>query len=304
MLEIRKGARTVVSDAMKNFVGSLPADRIEQSLDALAEVVKSGAPGEFVGQNLALMWDAGVRLLTPGNANNPVGALLERVSGKPCSLRNVQLSRCSFVFGGKPAQIPRADFQDGTFTDVVFTNSVLADANFSGVILEGVSFKDADLRRANFTGAMLIEVDFTGAIIQDAIFTSLSGCNGIRTIAGVWEDHEALGYFRFNGGKTDAVSPIAVCRHHPGWAIAEKISRKLCEGTARQRRGLVQRGKAARDPVEAERFLDFLLKRKLIEVKPNRKDLVYPTDKCRPVLKPLYEGDRLDPILHEYFGIG
>lgn len=298
-----KSARTKVSDAMQQFARALPLEDIERLLSSLAELVRSGAHGEVLGQYLALLWHAGIRLFLNAKEQDPIGKLMERVGGLPCGLQSIQLSRCSLSFMSKRAQLEHADFRDATFTDVSFTGAKLRRANFAGAILEGVSFKDADLREANFRGAMLIEADLTGSQLEGSIFAGLSGCSSIRTLEGTWEEKEAVGYFHFHGAQTDPIAPIAVCRHHPSWSIAEKIARKLCDGPSRQIRGLTQRGTASRDPEAADEFLQYLIKHSLAEIKLGRNEQVQLTAEGRPVLKAFADGDRLAPVLHEFFGL-
>ena len=298
-----KVAKVKVTDAMQKFARALSVQDLANLLNGLSEMRVSGMSGEVIGQCLAFVWDGGIREALERNESDPVGCLLHRVGGIPCTLRGLQLSRCSFVLGSSTATIKNADFQDATFTDVNFSGANLEQTSFAGAVLEGVSFRDARLRQASFRGAMLIEVDFSNADIEGAIFNGLEGCIGIIVDGERWDGEEALGYFAFNGAKTDPVKPISRCRHHPAWSIAEKISRKLCEGHVRQILGLVQKGTAAKDPREAERFLEYVTRKGLVEVVRGRNDLVRVTEDGRPALKAFYEGSRLDPKLYDFFGL-
>jgi len=133
---------------------------------------------------------------------------------------------------------------NSSMTDIDFSRSNLEGANFNSSLLEGVSFKGANLSGSSFQGALLIEVDFTDANLSDTDFRNIADHTGIRTSTGVHNGEDALGYFAFKGGLTDKVKAIAICKHHPHYSMAEKIARKLSEQTARQIRGLTQRGSA------------------------------------------------------------
>jgi hypothetical protein len=293
--------RIRVTDAMRMFVSSLSDSDHERLLLSLKELITSGNVGEVIGMYLSLMWDAGLRLFQ-GNPD-PVNSLISRISNRPISLSEVAINRISFNYNNISTNLAAVNFMNSSMTDIDFSRSNLEGANFNSSLLEGVSFKGANLSGSSFQGAMLIEVDFTDANLSDTDFHNIADHTGIRTSTGVYNGEDALGYFAFKGGRTDKVKAIAICKHHPHYPVAEKIARKLSEQTARQIRGLTQRGSANKDPKTARDFLDQLISHGIVEEIGGRNALVQSTPQGRTILKAFCDGDRLDPSLYKFFGI-
>lgn len=296
----RLGVRRIrISDAMRLFVVALGEVDRNQLLNAFKELANSDTAGEVVGMYLELTWDAFIRLFSA--QADPVSTFLTHSTGTPIKLNDITVNRVDFSQRQKRTNLERAKFVNASLTDIDFNSCDLAASDFDSCLLEGVSFKGADLTNSNFSNAILIEVDFTDAKLKGANFRSLADHSGIRTATGLHSGEAALGYIAFSGGKTDKISPIAICKHHPNHAIAEKIARKLTEQNARQKRGLTQRGAANKDPKTAKDFLHQLISKGLVEEMGGRSGLVRSTEEGRPILKAFCDNQRLDPSLYEFF---
>ncbi len=291
--------RIQISDAMGLFVLSLPEAERNALLIAAAGLRSAGLPGDVIGLYASLIWEAALRTLH--SERDPLATLISRLFGTPASLSNIALCRINFAKYGEKAKLPGSTFVGGSLTDIDLSGSNLKNADFSDAILEGVSFRDADLSGANFHGAMLIEVDFSRANLVGASFKHLADHSGIGTPYGSFNGNIALGYFSFHGAQTDTIPPIAKYCHHPDYLIAEKIARKLCEQPTRQKRGLTQRGPAAKDPEKARKFLQTLIIHGLVEEFGGREELVRSTDSGRPVLLSFCDGSFMDPALINFF---
>ena len=196
-----------ISDAMRIFGKSLPADRRKALAERLSRVWKDVTVPHGKGQLLALLWD-GVVGLYP-TAVNPAQSTLKIICGEPAQMRDITLTRLDFSHETRPLSLETADFSRSNLSEVRFSGSNLKDANFHGAILENVSFENADLRNADFRNAFILDVNLSDSDVQGTVFTdidkdSISILVEVATAPGkrLLTGEDALGYLRYLGAKT------------------------------------------------------------------------------------------------------
>ena len=273
-----------ITDVMRKFVASIPAEKAQDYLAQLARTWPSRTSQAGAGLILSLLWDMGKHLFA--DTPNPERSFLKKID-PGLDISRIRLKRIVFQKdkGDTDLDLNGINFSYSELTDLSFCSCDLKGANFKYSYLINVLFKDCSLAGANFRDCPMLEIHFTGSELTNADFRGVDteylvvegeGPNGEIQYM---ESMEALGFLKFHGAITDKVAPYFIYCHHSRFYIVEKICRKLTEGKKRQRRGLVQRGAAQRDPKFAERFLDHLQSSGLVE--EDSRGLVYATTRGR-----------------------
>ena len=288
--------RITISDAMRLFVSSCSNQLKRQFLTSFQRIWKNRYGEDAIGQLFTLVWDALIQLYSEND--DPVQMCLSAICSGPIDLSKIEVNRIFFSSPMKPTDVQRAVFSGSTMLSVGFENANVQETDFSSSFLDGVSFSEASLDNANFRSAFIVDADFSGACLQGADFTGIEprdisivvdNDDAFSSPKAHLEGLEALGYLKFNGALTGEVPTYFELKHHPKFAIVEKIIEKLSENTIRQRRGLEQRGAARQDIRFSREFMIHIENSNLIRTPKNRKDLVEVTEKGRDVFRSFLE---------------
>lgn len=294
-----------ISEPMRMFAASLPEGERRSILGKLSDTWRTAGTTAGRGVALSLWWLALERLFERDGGKEQC---LNAVAGRPVDLRGAEISRTTFSSSSAPSALKGLNANEAFLTDVAFVGADLTGAEFGAATLDGVSFQDATLSGANFAGALLSDVVMTGALVNGADFTGVKPNDvslivedvppqpGKRRLTG----REALAYLRYAGAATDSVPDKLVWRMHPSFGVIEKIVEKLREQSQRQRRGLEQRGTAARDVRLARDFVGRLEVLGLIRRVKGRKDIVEMTDAGRDVFGRFIRNDELPNEIRDY----
>ena len=296
-----------ISEAMRFFVASLTEERLvvlARRLQALWNGNTLG--GQAKGQLLSLLWDGIVRL--NAGKNDPRGGALTQIAGTPVILSGTHLSLLRFSSDVEPTNLSAAQCRGAFLDNVDFSGAILRNTDFSEAILEGVGFQSADLQGATFAGACLIDVDVSAADVRKADFSLVQAgdiailvdCSSQPSRRDRLSGPEAFGYLRYNNAITPEVEPAMVWRNHPNYAIVAKILERLAEQATHQRRGLEQRGAAQANTTFASNFVRHLLRKNLVGVQKNRKDLLEVTAIGRARFREFVEAGRIAPEIIEF----
>jgi hypothetical protein len=294
-----------ITEAMMFFASSLPRPELKSYLDSLTAIWIGNDRKIGLGRIVSLLW----RPLSLTTLSEPdrYGALARKLCGNQIDFSEMRLDEIEFSSEEYPADLSNGTFFGSELIAADFSASDLRRANFGGTILDGLVFRDADLRESDFQSAFLFDCEFTAADVRGTNFSKIDP----DTISILVDDNDtgvyrkrlsgdaALGYLRFHGALTPDVPAYSIYMHHPDFDIVEKISRKLSEQKARQRRGLVQRGEARGNVLLARKFIEFIEKNGLTA--PSRSDLVTLNDKGRDMVGSFVNRKVIPALLVEFF---
>ena len=284
-----------ITDAMKTFVGSKPADEIRAAVKRIGTKLRAGQI-HIVGPLMCLLWDGIGKL----DGADSIKTSLSEISDR-CDFSGLAFDRIAFSAASKPLAFPGVKFTNTVISDCSFEAADLTESNFSDATLQAVNFASAKLNRASFVGAVLQDVDFSHADVGDVDVSGMDVNSSIIYDGEHYSGKDGIGLMVFLGAKTGQLDLIYVLQHHPRFEIAQKIARKLVEGGLRQERGLTQRGAARQDTDFARNFLSSLEALNLAASPRGRNDLIEITDTGRHVLGDLAEKRSIDPRLAKLF---
>lgn len=249
-----------VTDAMRRFVVSMPAELLKTLFPRLPDAIVSGA-SRGSGVYVELLWDA--LLYSCKDEVSPHGTALSALTRGAFKFTGLSLRRLVLSEVSVPLSMVTADFRDCELSEVDFSGAALSGVDFTGGALDSCVFIDADVAGASFKRAIIIDCNLTGAQVKGADFREISLSDisiveeggGLDGRVSFLSGQAALGYLRFCGAMTDDVPFYWIVRNHPKFPIIAKICSKLTEQRNRQRRGLVQRGVANADPVLADELI-------------------------------------------------
>jgi hypothetical protein len=299
----------LVSDAMRLFVNSRSQTETGDTLRHLSSSWQKDRTQRGLGTLLSLLWDALLPLFT--GKPDPSRACLTALQGQSVSFQELEINRIRISSELSPTDLSGTDFVNASLIGVDLTSAVLRGSRFIGAVLEDTNLSAADLRECDFAAATLVDVILSDASIQGASFCGIdpsyiSIIVDEPNVAGQrqrLEGHNALGYLRYHGGKTDKLSNAVVLVHHPRFHIVKKVLQRLTEQTLRQRRGLEQRGAAREDVPFARDLLSLLEKQGWLSTPVSRTDLVELTASGREALSTFKTTGEVPRLIEEFLAV-
>lgn len=294
-----------ITDAMRAFVRSQGVDQLKGYAADLARSWASRQDNRWVGQFLVLMWDSLLELAK--EAEHPSREVMSMLSSGVPQLDNVSLSRIALSEVRRPVPLSDVNFHRSELTDVSLAAAELVRANFTECILESVDLSDANLERAVFRDSVLVDLNLARSIVTGADFRGVDADLSIFVEAvdsGVMParltGRAAIGYLRYAGALTDEIDSYWVLRHHPNFAIVEKVCARFSEHSPRQRLGVEQKGVSARNVPFARRFVAHLETWGFVEVRSGRADVLYVTQKGRAAVTQVATSSGLPPEIEKF----
>ncbi|MEV4268406.1 NACHT domain-containing protein [Micromonospora aurantiaca (nom. illeg.)] len=293
--------RVPVTETMRLFVRSMPQARLSSLVASIAENWhnRSALPG--LDQMLSLTWDG---VVATGRRAS-MRELLQAIVGEGLDASGITLSGVSFSADQVGADLTNLNGSHTEFVEVDFSNCGLAGANFADAGFDACVLRGASLKGARFSGAYMLDCDITDVDCNGADFRRFdpdSTAVMVREGESFFLSKEMLlGYLNYKGAQTDSVEPYFVYMHDENFDIASKIIRYLSDETWRQRRGLEQRGVAAKNVAYAKSLVQYLLSCEYIQEKGGRAALVGTTNKGRAALVNFVQNRQIDEVLLEFF---
>jgi len=292
-----------ITDTMRIFAAASGHEEVAEFGRKLAAYwgQRSSHPG--IGRLLTLLWDG----LCPPGGSETRGTCLTNITGRPAALNRLVLSRLTLSSLSEPSDLGGANCADSELYQLDFSGALLQGADFSRSVLEEVKFVGADLSGASMAQVFAIDIDISDAILIGADFRRVKAAD-ISVIGNHpsgdatrrrFEGIDALGYIRRWGALVDRIPIEAVLRHHPSYEIVNKVLDRLAEQSVHQRRGIEQRGAAAKDVPFARALVDQLLRATLLSNPRGNAEFLETTEAGRGAFKRFVETGQLpEPVIN------
>ncbi len=288
-----------VSPVMRTFVASMPDERFDAAITKFGALWQQRRSIANAGTYLALCWDA----IVARNAflNAGIESESDEQHARNLLLDGVTIKSIDFsatIFGGRL----NVNGAGSEFSECVFENLVLDGSNISERVFDSVIFRQVDFSNCNLNSSFFFECEFFDCKFAGAQCIDVELQSTIRIHRGAkttkhLEGEEIIGFFAFEGAKTNRVSDYLRLMHHPRFSIIDKILQKLSEQRNCQLRGLTQRGEAQLDPPFARDFVEMMSQNDWIG---SRQDMVGLTADGRKVVSRFLDSLELDQQIVEF----
>ncbi|MFJ8829202.1 NACHT domain-containing protein [Micromonospora aurantiaca] len=293
--------RIPLTETMRLFVRSMPADRLEELIVSLSATWHSRATLPGLDQVFSLAWQ-GIRRQ---GTDKDVRAVLQRITGLGLDLSHGAFQGLALDSQEKPVDLRGLNGAGSEFVESDFTGSDLSGASFAGAGLDGCILREASVRGANFVGSYMLDCDLTGIDCAGSDFRQLDRDSTAVVVIGdksvYLEKARLTGYLRFWGAQTDEVDLYNVVSNDQNFEIAAKIARHLAADTWCQRRGLEQRGASAKNVSYAKSFVKHLISIGYVQEKRGRADLVGATGPGKTAFINFTNNQQIDEALAGFF---
>jgi hypothetical protein len=286
---------------MRSFIGSLPAEDLQQYTHAVASRWHERRVVRGLDQVLSLLWGG---LARANNSSAGLRRALQKIVGDGLDLSSITLQGIATPPGSEPADLSRGNATRTEFVECDLSSFVMSGMNLQRAVFDACVLRATVLRDAVLTGVFLLDcdltlVDLTGADLRTLDADSTAFFVGQELV--VLSGDSLIGYLRHRGARTDPVDPYHVYRFQNGFDIAEKIFRYLLEGTWRQMRGIVQRGASSRNTPYAKALVEYLLSIGYVVQKYGRRPVVSATSEGRAAFASFLNDNKIDQKLERFF---
>ncbi|TDX64313.1 restriction endonuclease [Methylosinus sp. sav-2] len=255
-----------ISEPMKSFVASMDRSVIESCINSITAVWPYREAKPSLGTYVCLLWEAFGRL----GDGQKTDSVLKKFGGGDLLLDSIRVQEISFNINNLSSNKISINMRNSEASRLSFGALDLSNSAFENSLLDSILFYDCNLTSSSFDGALIYECDFSNCVFDGASFKALAekpciyvSINGSRVYL---EGDSAAGYLKYQGAIVDEIDDYFVYGHHPKFDIVAKILEKLAEQPLREIRGLTQRGVARDDPPFAREFVDFMIRKGMVEV--------------------------------------
>lgn len=283
-----------ITDTMRQFLSSRGTEDVDQLHNRLATQWATATPGSL-SATFCLLWGSAATSLFEG----PEAACTSMI-GIGGRFDSTRLELVDFGRFGSGA-LGRS-FRSAVLVECELQNLDLRRSSFHDSWLESVSFIGADLRQLEFAGAALLDIDLTDAQLEATSFIGVEPGFSIRLGAEILHGERALGAVAALGAEVGDISSIYRVMAHDSYDIAQKVARKILEPGPSQVLGLTQRGASAKNPKEAQRFVNLLEAIGFVRAdRAGAEKTVEDTPEGRRALKAFIEQTALAPEIEAFF---